>query len=108
MATTDMLVATNLRMVGKGRLDLVRLGWYDIICYTSTNPIKFCGSPSDRTGDHRPGFDCNCSNEPLYMANIRNAHYQSILPIARPLPSSDRLQITTQQSTKKDTAQNQI
>ena len=76
---------------------------HDIICYTSTDPIKFCGSPSDLTGSHRPGFDCNCSNEPFYMANIRNAHYQSVLPIARPLAGSDQPPSTSQQSSKKDT-----
>ena len=67
---------------------------HDIICYIRTGPIKFCGSPS---------HDCNCSNQPLYMANINNTPYQSLLPIARPLAGSDRPPSTSQHSSKKDT-----
>ena len=70
----------------------------------NTDPIKFCGSPSDATGNHRPGFDCNCSNLPLYISNIRNVHYQSILPIPRPLVINVQYSSTSQPTSKNGTA----
>ena len=58
--------------------------WYlkrDIICYTNNASIKFCASSSDRTGSFRENVACNCSALPLYIANIRNTHFQSLIPI---------------------------
>ena len=60
----------------------------DIICYATSGNIKFCGSPTATVGDLQPDHPCSCSGEPLLIANIRNAHFQSLLPIQ---PSNEQL-----------------
>ena len=56
----------------------------DIMCYTATGPVKFCGSPKDKEGDFHSDRPCNCFGEPLQIVNIRNMHFQSILPLQTP------------------------
>ena len=48
----------------------------DIICYTTTGDVKVCGRGAN--DEHNP---CVCLSAPLHVANIGDAHYQSLLPI---------------------------
>ena len=52
----------------------------DIMCYTMNATIKFCASSSNTTGNFQANAQCNCSEEPLHIANLNNSHFQSLLP----------------------------
>ena len=60
----------------------------DVIIHTSTQDLKFCGSPNVTEGDDRVDHDCNCQLPPIHIASIRNIHFQSILPIQNPSQES--------------------
>ena len=47
--------------------------------------MKFSASSTNRTGNFQPNANCKCSAEPLYIANIKNAHLQSLLPKEVPI-----------------------
>ena len=47
----------------------------DIICFTISGDLKYC---PQNNSDLPSDFPCDCTNEPLYMVNIRNIHYQSL------------------------------
>ena len=53
----------------------------DIICHTSNVDLKYCGRPLQLEGDIREDFFCECVGVALHIANINNAHYQSLLPL---------------------------
>ena len=53
----------------------------DIICYTSTGNIRYCGAATELTYDRPSDASCDCVTRPLHIANIRNVHFQSILPL---------------------------
>ena len=53
----------------------------DIFCYCTDYIRKFCASPTDISGSYRGNARCDCSAEPLHIANVRNVHFQSLIPI---------------------------
>ena len=57
----------------------------DIVCYTMNSTMKFCASSTNRTGNFQPNANCNCSAAPLHIANIKNTHFQSLLPKEVPI-----------------------
>ena len=61
----------------------------DIICYTATCNVYYCGAPTEMTFEGPSDATCNCAGRPLHIANIANAHYQSILPIQTTLQNVD-------------------
>ena len=54
----------------------------DLICYTSTAIFKYCGNSIVMEDSISSDYPCPCDFEPLYIANIRNEHYQPLLPQA--------------------------
>ena len=50
----------------------------DIICFIMSGDIKYC---PQNISDVPSDFPCGCTNEPLYMVNIRDVHYQSVIPL---------------------------
>ena len=53
----------------------------DIIIHTSTQDMKYCGSPDQKEGDVRVEHPCTCRGPSIHIANIGNYHFQSIVPI---------------------------
>ena len=53
----------------------------DIIIHTSTQDMKYCGSPNQEDGDVRVEHQCDCNGPNIHIANIGNYHFQSIVPI---------------------------
>ena len=51
----------------------------DIIIHTSTQDMKYCGSPDQEEGDVRVEHLCTCRGPSIHIANIGNYHFQSIL-----------------------------
>ena len=54
----------------------------DIIIHTSTQDMKYCGSPDQEEGDVRVEHKCSCKGPSIHIANIGNYHFQSIVPIS--------------------------
>ena len=53
----------------------------DIIIHTSSDDMKYCGSPYLDEGDIRMDHQCSCIGPPIHIANEGNYHFQSIIPM---------------------------
>ena len=42
---------------------------------------KYCSSPLDKSGSFMENAPCKCEAEPLHIANVRDVHFQSLIPI---------------------------
>lgn len=51
------------------------------LCAILWMPNKVFASSSNTTGNFQANAQCNCSGEPLHIANLINADFQSLLPV---------------------------
>ena len=61
----------------------------DIFCHSMKYTKKFCASAIPIEGSYRQDSPCDCVAEPLHIANVRNVHFQSLIPTGSSMLSRD-------------------